>query len=63
MTAMAERISNLATNSWNNEKSLNRLFDGAMGKLKPQDLIEFGSIGYVTVRKKIMNQMEAGMFH
>jgi len=49
---MATKLSNM---SWNHQvKGIpNDLFDGTPGRLTPDQLMEFGRIGYVTIRKKI----------
>ena len=49
----AEKIANLACTQRSKDKSPNELFDGKKSKLQAEHLVEFGRIGYVTIRTKI----------
>jgi hypothetical protein len=53
----AEKISNIVCNS-RSDKSPHDLFDGKPLKLIPECMVEFGRIGYVTIRKKILKKWD-----
>ena len=55
--SMAIKLLNMA---WNQqvEGVLNDLFDGKLGQLHPGQLIKFGQVGYVTIRKQIKTKWE-----
>ena len=52
---MASLLGNMAC-TYKQPKSPNEMFDGKRGKIEPQHLVEFGRIGYVTIRKKIQKK-------
>ena len=49
----AETLANLACTQRSKDKSPNQLFNGRKSKLQAGHLVEFGRIGYVTLRTKI----------
>jgi hypothetical protein len=53
----AEKISNIVCNGQSGQ-SPNEIFDGKPSKLTPEFMVEFGRIGYVTIRKKILKKWE-----